>query len=108
MDTKMLRWTLEDKLVKARNAAGLTQAEMAARLSVGLRTVQRWENATTPISRPALMAWSMATGAPIEWLEDDGEVDVMASDTHRYLTEWLLNGQETFDFASVENLSPAA
>ncbi|PRX37794.1 Helix-turn-helix [Meinhardsimonia xiamenensis] len=36
--------TFGDRLAAAREAAGLTQAELARRLGVKLKTLQRWEN----------------------------------------------------------------
>ena len=62
------RWTLGDRLRKARECAGLSTAEIAEVLEVTDRTVRNYETGATPIKRPALRVWAMRTGVPYVWL----------------------------------------
>jgi transcriptional regulator with XRE-family HTH domain len=61
-------FTLGDRLRKAREVAGLTQTELANSLGIGRRSVSRYEDGVQMPKRGAVMAWSMATGVPFEWL----------------------------------------
>lgn len=61
-------WTLGDRLRKAREDAGLSQAELAALLEVSRNTIgnaELGERVPLPIT---MRAWSLATGVPLEWL----------------------------------------
>lgn len=53
------------QLRNARRAAGLTQQQVAARLRVVLRTLQRWENAETEPTMSDLFRWAAAVGLVI-------------------------------------------
>nr|WP_280381068.1 helix-turn-helix transcriptional regulator [Nocardia wallacei] len=53
----------------ARQHVGITQSELADRLGVTTSTVQRAEAGQTKPRRTTLMAWSMATGVNLHWLE---------------------------------------
>lgn len=91
MDTSLLRWTLEDKLTKSRVAAGMTQIDIARELGVSTATVNRWETGRIRITKPSLMAWSMVTGVPLEWFDDDGrDSSDTVSATHRYRANVLV------------------
>ncbi|WP_336792963.1 helix-turn-helix transcriptional regulator [Gordonia malaquae] len=57
------------RLTVAREFVGLNQGELAERLGVSAATVQRAEAGKTQIRRTTLMAWSMATGIDLHWLE---------------------------------------
>ncbi|MFD8101928.1 helix-turn-helix domain-containing protein [Nocardia fluminea] len=57
------------RLMLARLHAELNQGEMAARLGVTTATVQRAESGVTKPRRTTYMAWSMATGVDLYWLE---------------------------------------
>lgn len=57
------------RLTVAREYVGLTQGELAERLGVGTATVQRAESGKTTPRRTTFMAWSMATGVDLDWLE---------------------------------------
>lgn len=48
--------TLCEKLTQARKAAGLTQADIAARLSVSRQAVSRWESGQSKPSTEKLLA----------------------------------------------------
>ena len=62
-------WSPFDRLVKARTHAGLNQDQMADRLGMSRRTVGAYEAGTREPKRPILIAWAMATGVNLRWLE---------------------------------------
>lgn len=66
-------WTLGDRLRKAREDAGLSQAELAAAISVSRNTVGNAELGERVPLAITLRAWSEVTGVPLEWLRT-GEV----------------------------------
>jgi transcriptional regulator with XRE-family HTH domain len=108
-DTMIPTWTMQDRMTKALAFAGVGVTEMADELGVSRNTVGNYMHGRTTPNRATLRIWALRCGVPFTWLvegtTDDSDTTAV---THRYLTEWLLNGQETFDFTSVENLSPAA
>lgn len=57
------------RLMLARTYVGLTQGQIAERLGVTTATVQRSESGQTKPRRTTFMAWSMATGIDLHWLE---------------------------------------
>jgi transcriptional regulator with XRE-family HTH domain len=57
------------RLAIARGFVSLTQGELADRLGVTVSTVQRAETGQTKVRRTTLMAWSLATGVNLHWLE---------------------------------------
>ncbi|MDO4820927.1 MAG: helix-turn-helix transcriptional regulator [Rothia sp. (in: high G+C Gram-positive bacteria)] len=61
-------WTLADRITKARNHAGLSQAELAEKLPAARNTLSRWERGDMNPSRRSLEAISKATGVSFEWL----------------------------------------
>lgn len=60
---------LRDYLRKARDHAGLTQAELADQLGMTTRSVIAYEGGARAPRRPILVAWAMATGVASDWLE---------------------------------------
>jgi transcriptional regulator with XRE-family HTH domain len=62
------RWTLGDRLRKARDHAGSTQADLAKAMGISRAAIVSYETGRTRPSRPVLLAWSMATEVPLEWL----------------------------------------
>ena len=63
-------WTVADRARKAREFAGMEQAELAARMGVSRATISNLERGL--VSRPrriVLNAWAMATGVDRNWLE---------------------------------------
>ncbi|MFW5473704.1 helix-turn-helix domain-containing protein [Knoellia sp. CPCC 206450] len=63
-------WTQGDRLRKARAKTGLSTKQFAELLGVSHGTVN---NAECDRKRPRpvmLKAWAMATGVPVEWLEN--------------------------------------
>ncbi len=65
-------FTIGDRLRKAREKTGLDQGEFAEEIGVSRGTVSNYEHATSAdgLKKPYLMAWSMRTDTPLEWLQD--------------------------------------
>ena len=64
-------WTRGDRLRKARTTTGLTTRDFAERIGVSQKTITDAENDKRPTVRKILLnAWSLATGVPVEWLEN--------------------------------------
>lgn len=63
-------WTMGDRLRKARSLTGQTTRQFAATLGVSQVTVTSAENDSRRVRTITLRAWAMATGVPVEWLED--------------------------------------
>ena len=75
MATAMIpTWTLGDRLAKARRAARVSTAEMAAYLACDRKTVGNYEAGRTHAPRAVVLAYHMRTQVPLEWIEhgDDG------------------------------------
>lgn len=68
--TLIPRWTLGDRLRKARELAGLQQIELAAELGIHRGSVANYESGRTTPNRPVVMAWALRCGVPFEWLRD--------------------------------------
>lgn len=66
-------WTAADRLVKARNHAGLTQSQLAVRLGISAKSIKRYEAGVTP-KRTVLLGWALTCGVSPRWLET-GRVD---------------------------------
>jgi transcriptional regulator with XRE-family HTH domain len=62
------RWTLGDRLRKAREIAGLTQTEMAEQIGIARNSVGRYESGDYEPSRPVLIAWAFRTGVSLSWI----------------------------------------
>ena len=62
-------WSLGDRLRKAREQAGLEQAELARDLGTSRTTVGNAERGDRTPRRSLVMAWSLRTGVPLAWLE---------------------------------------
>lgn len=62
------KFDVYDRLRKARESAGLDQAQMGARLGVHPKTVGRWESGASPMSSMAIRAWAEVTDVPPHWL----------------------------------------
>lgn len=65
----MPEWDLADRLGKALRVAGMSVNEMALYLGVHRNTVSAWVNGRTPISGPAIRAWSDRTEVDYDWLK---------------------------------------
>jgi len=60
---------LQHRLSLAREIAGIDQVTMAASLGVARPTVSNYERGFTTPRRAIIVAWAMATGVDVEWLE---------------------------------------
>lgn len=77
------RWTLGDRIRKARMNAGMKQAELASRLTAqgfpsSTARIGAWENAGKQPRRlyDVLRAVAEITGAPYDWLVSGGQESV--------------------------------
>ncbi|MCE5288376.1 MAG: helix-turn-helix domain-containing protein [Nocardiaceae bacterium] len=57
------------RLEIAREYRGLSQADLAMRVGASAGTINRSERGLTKPRRPLLIAWALATGVSLEWLE---------------------------------------
>lgn len=67
-------WTIGDRLVKARQFAGLSQTQMAQQLRIGRRSIVRYEASDDP-PRSIVLSYSAITGVPLWWFDDDPRSD---------------------------------
>ena len=79
--------TLAEKLTQARKTAGLTQADIAARLSVSRQAVSRWESGQSKPSTEKLLALGALYGVSIDQLLNTGNVEAPAVETVSALPE---------------------
>ena len=79
--------TLSEKLTQARKASGLTQADIAARLSVSRQAVSRWESGQSKPSTEKLLALGALYGVSIDQLLNTGNVEAPAVETVSALPE---------------------
>ena len=61
-------WTLADRLRKARELAGYSQAELATATGISQRSIIRYERGQAEPRRPELLAWATACHVKYEWL----------------------------------------
>jgi transcriptional regulator with XRE-family HTH domain len=61
--------TLGWRLRMAMERSGLDQSEWAEYLGVNRTTITRWTHDKGPVARGHLIAISLRTGVPIEWIE---------------------------------------
>ena len=78
---------LGEKLTQVRKAAGLTQADVAAKLNVSRQAVSRWESGQSKPSTEKLLALGALYGVSIDLLLNTGNVEVPAMDTVSALPE---------------------
>lgn len=64
------KWTVADRLRKAREDADLDQAELAERIGVSRSTIGNYEGAKVTPRKPILRLWAEETGVPLAWLLD--------------------------------------
>lgn len=62
------KWTVADRLRKAREEAGLDQAELASRAGLSRATVSNAERGVGIPQRATMLVWAMATGVDPDWL----------------------------------------
>lgn len=66
-------WTLGERLKKARSLTGETAAQFAVTIGVSPRTINSAETDSRHPRRTVLMAYALATGVDLEWLETGRE-----------------------------------
>lgn len=64
------QWVLKDRLVKARDVAGITAAEMADYLGLSRAAVSDFENGRRTPRRAYLRAWAAYCGVSYIWLTE--------------------------------------
>ena len=62
-------WTQGDYLRKARDIADLTVKQLAQRTGISGKSINNYEADRYAPRRPSLIAWALATGVSLEWLE---------------------------------------
>lgn len=62
-------WSLGDRLRKARESTGASQSELAAAIDMSHRAIGNYETDRRVPRRPVILAWAMATGVSMHWLE---------------------------------------
>ena len=82
-------WTLQDRLRKARDVAGMDQQQLADAMGVSRRTITNSEQGHVTVRTITVRAWALATGVDPAWLEtgiepSDGPDDGGVSVTSRY------------------------
>jgi transcriptional regulator with XRE-family HTH domain len=73
-------WTVPDKIRKAREYAGLSQQELADRLSVTRTSVINWERGHTRPLRLILRLLAQETGVDEQWLGQEGPLISLHTD----------------------------
>jgi transcriptional regulator with XRE-family HTH domain len=74
------QWTVPDKIRKAREHAGLSQQELADRLSVTRTSVINWERGHTRPLRLILRLLAQETGVDEQWLSQEGPLISLHTD----------------------------
>jgi len=85
-------WTLGERIRKARDFAGLDQAELAALVDATRTTVSNWETGATSPNQRKVRRVAMVTGVAVDWLRDghgpfwggDGNSVTSGSSTDQY------------------------
>lgn len=65
------RWTLGDRLRKAREYAGVSREELADDLDVTPRTISNYETDHSRPRRPVIRLYAMRCGVSFDWLVGD-------------------------------------
>ena len=69
------KWTIGDRLKKAREAVGRTQAEFGEDIGLSRGVIANLETDTTPAKKPIVVAWAFATGVDLHWLMTGEELE---------------------------------
>jgi transcriptional regulator with XRE-family HTH domain len=88
-------WTMCDRLVKSRKAAGLSQTELAELLGIGRRSITRYEDGHTEPSTAVLVAWAYFTNVQTAWLLD-GTTDSVGGESTPSTCTPLTAGQDAY------------
>ena len=89
-------WSLGDRLRKARESTGASQGALASAIDMSHRAIGNYEANRRVPRRPVILAWAMATGVSMYWLEtgeappsdDDGGASVVRPKGFEPLTFW--------------------
>lgn len=82
-------WTLQDRIRKAREHAGLKQDELAQVLKTTRQTLGRWENGSNTPTEKNLQALAEATGVPLSWFyATDSTAQQDATPPSEILLQW--------------------
>lgn len=81
-----LEWTIGDRLRKARMAAGLDQAHMAAAVAVSRPTVSKWERGGSEPTGTQLKMWAKATGTTVAHLVGEDPTSLRKLDDRRLMS----------------------
>ncbi|WP_442961620.1 helix-turn-helix domain-containing protein [Pseudoclavibacter sp. 13-3] len=63
------KWTLADRLKKARESSALDQGDLAARMELSRNAVSDAERGKSTPRKATIAAWALATGVDRTWLE---------------------------------------
>lgn len=95
-DMQVPQWSLSDRVRKAREVAGMKQAELAETIGMARTSLARIEQGKVEPRRTSLIAIAFATRVPLEWLENGetpaGDPDGGGAVRHQGLeprTHWL-------------------
>lgn len=86
------QWTISDRLRKAREYAGLDQAQFADEVGISRRSVTNYEKGHSQPSRPVLLAWSLRTGVAMEWLANGGDDGLPRLDSNQRPSDYTSAG----------------
>lgn len=73
MTAAIPQWSLNDRLRKAREHAGLHQQQLADETGISRRSVTNYERGFAVPRRPVLLAWAVATGVDLDWLTEESK-----------------------------------
>ncbi len=68
-ETFVPEWDLADRLRKALRSSDVSVAQMAQALEVSRQTVGNWMAGRARPTRATVVAWALATGVDLHWLE---------------------------------------
>ncbi|MFW0112512.1 helix-turn-helix domain-containing protein [Rothia sp. CCM 9416] len=89
-------WTLQDRIRKAREHAGLKQEELAQKMETTRQTLGRWENGSHIPTEKNLQALAEATGVPLAWFYQDDSNTKLSAQTGTLppgsVVEWTPEG----------------
>ena len=87
-----------EQFLKARKASGLTQAEVAERLSVSVQTVSLWERGENVPSIEKLPEIASIFDVSTDWLLIDSEEDELIMDIQENLSDRLFNEERMYTY----------
>lgn len=86
MNNRLLEMTYGERFMKARRLNNWTQQQLAERLGIDRKTVLAIEADKRTPKKSVVIAWSVVTGVPLEWLETG---TVTAPDTEAITGRYL-------------------